>query len=139
MSFRITFSALKRNVKMKPVAAIQKELNTHTRQFCIDVLSELAPYPPPIEEGDYQRTYRLLKAWRIRDISEGDGIRWSLTNPVRDRYGRHYSGFVHGTNQTWFHADNGWRNITDVMQSIGGRGRFQKGVQDIISKGLVIS
>lgn len=139
MSFKVTFSALKRNVKMKPTAQVRAQLHEHTKQFCIDVLSELAPYPPPIEEGEYRRTFHLLKSWRIKDISAGDGIRWSLYNAVRDKYGRYYSGYVHGANQTWFHRENGWRNITEVMASIGGRKRFEKGAQDIITKGMVVS
>lgn len=142
MSVKITFAAIRSNIKMSPPEAVRKELHDYTQSFIGDLASELIKYPPPVPGSRYERTFDLLKAWRIRDISTGDGIRYALSNSVTERGRkpkRFYSEYVHGTTtQSPWHAAHGWRTVGDSLSSIGGRRRFTAEAQKIINKKLKI-
>jgi hypothetical protein len=131
MSVKVQFTAIRANAAKIPGPAVYAALHEYTQGYCAEIIMRTSEYPPPVpprsESGTgYQRTFRLLKNWRLKDVSSGAGIQYQITNPVQDRWGRYYSGYVHGpSGQTSFHAAHGWKNIADEID----RPAFKAGAQ----------
>lgn len=133
MSVRVRFTAIRANARIIPGPEVYTALHEFTRDYCSTIIIDVSEYPPevPPREGKtmgYQRTYRLLKNWRLKDVSSGVGIQYQIDNPVQDRWGRYYSGYVHGPRQASFHAAHGWKNIRDRID----RPAFKAGAQATI-------
>ena len=129
MSVRVTFSAIRANARIIPGPEVYAALHEYTRDWCANIITQVSEYPPevPPREGrrPYQRTFRLLGSWRLKDISSGVGIRYQISNSVQDKWGRYYSGYVHGPTQASFHGEHGWKNIRDYLE----RPPFKEGAQ----------
>jgi hypothetical protein len=134
MSVSVRFTAIRANARIIPGPEVYTALHEYTRGYCAEVIMNVSEYPPevPPREGKtmgYQRMFRLLKNWRLVDVSSGVGIQYSIQNSVQDRWGRYYSGYVHGpARQASFHAAHGWKNIRDSMD----RSAFKAGAQATI-------
>lgn len=130
----VQFTAIRARAKIIPGPEIAAALDTYTAAFCAEIVAETQPYPAaPGPPNTYVRTFRLLQSWRVKPLpSVGGSIGYQITNGVQDRWGRYYSGYVHGpSRQTSFHAGNGWENIRDHVD----RDEFKAGAQQIISEG----
>lgn len=138
MPIRMTFSAVRSNVRRAPNKKIHRLLEQYTERFLAhNLLSEVVYYPPVPPGSWYTRTFTLLQSWKVRPISKGKGIRYEVFNDATDPKGRHYARLVHGPTGQWpHHAAHGWRNIGESLELIGGRGRFRQGVQNIINRNL---
>lgn len=133
MAFRVSFTAIRVNAAQIPPAAIQTELRFFTKEHMDTIVGELTTYPPPVPSW-YVRTGRYGLYMVVRNTSSGGNIQYTMTNPVQDRWGRYYAGYVGGaSSQTAFHAAHGWKRVTDKLLK---RARFQSGVQAIITKGI---
>jgi len=137
MSVRVRFSAIRANSRIIHGPETYAALHEYTQSYCANFIMELVYPPPPDKPANpgtgkaYQRTYRLLRNWRLKDVSSGVGIQWQINNPAQDRWGRYYSGYVHGpSGQASFHAAWGWPNIRDKID----RPEFKKGAQLVISE-----
>lgn len=98
------------------------------------VVETTKKYPPAFADSTYERTYRLLGAWRIKRTTSG-GVQWQVTNAVQDRKtGIYYAGRVHGSAPIQpFFAGRGWLKLSDVLKAYGGRDALARGAQTIIS------
>lgn len=135
MSVRVQFTAIRANAARIPAPAVYEALHEYTRGYCAEVIMVVSVYPPPVQPGTghrpYQRTFRLLRNWRLVDASAGSGIQYRIQNSVQDRWGRYYSGMVHGpSRQVSFHAEHGWENIKDHID----RPAFKAGAQTVITE-----
>lgn len=134
MSVRVQFTAIRANARIIPGPEVYTALHEYTQGFCAEIIMETSVYPPPVLDTQtgrlaYTRTFKLLGAWRLKDISAGVGIQYVITNAAQDRRGRYYSGYVHGpTGQAGFHVQHGWENIRDHVD----RPQFKAGAQATI-------
>lgn len=138
MSVRIRFTAIRANARIVPAQEVYTALHEYTAEYCGEVIQTTSEYPPPVVPGPghkpYVRTYRLFGAWRLRDVSSGVGIQYQISNSVQDKWGRYYSGMVHGpSRQVSFHAEHGWKNIRDQFD----RPAFKTGAQAVMT-GVVV-
>lgn len=132
---RVQFTALGRKAtdRIKPFAQTRHRLEDYTQDFAERVVDVVKQYPP-VPSLNYQRTYKLFRSWRVINASRGSEIRYQITNYATDPYQRPYAGLVVGQNtQLPLHASHGWRNIGAVIEQLGGRDRFRRGAQDIIT------
>lgn len=135
--FRMSFSALRSNIKFIVPEAIRSALDSYTYSFARAAVERAAKYPPVPAGSKYIRTGTLMRSWRINNISTGEGIRHQLSNYATDPRGRPYSRLVYGPTDQWpTHAAHGWPNIADVLEELGGRGLFRRQVQEIIKQGV---
>lgn len=133
MSVRVQFTAIRANANRIPAPQVYEALHEYTRGYCAEIIMKTSEYPPPVppREGrkGYERTFRLLRNWRLIDASAGVGIQYRIQNSVQDRWGRYYSGMVHGpSRQVSFHAAHGWQNIKDNVD----RPAFKAGAQTVM-------
>lgn len=134
MSVRVSFTSIRANARIIPGPEIYAALHEYTQVYCGELITEVSHYPDPPTPAQptykpYVRTFRLLRNWTLKDESSGDGITYRIRNPVQDRWGRYYSGYVHGpSGQASFHGDHGWKNLRDYND----HGRFKAGAQAII-------
>lgn len=130
MPVLVQYTAIRANPAILPGPLIRAELDAFTRDFCGEVVIAISDYPPvPPPPNRYVRTGRLLRNWRVLSKGTGDQIKYVIDNPVQDRRGRFYVGYVQGpSGQTSFHSAHGWKNILDYKD----RDRFSTGVQAII-------
>lgn len=138
MSVRIRFTAIRANARIIPAPEAYTALHEYTQEYCANVIMETSEYPPEIAyppgRRPYVRTYRLLSNWRLKDVSSGVGIQYQISNSVQDKWGRYYSGMVHGpSRQVSFHAEHGWKNIRDHFD----RPAFKTGAQATLT-GVVV-
>lgn len=134
MSVRIRFTALRANARIIPGPEVYAALHEYTATYCAEVIQIVSEYPGPVEpppgRRPYVRTFRLLSNWRLKDVSSGVGIQYQISNAVQDKWGRYYSGYVHGpSRQASFHADHGWKNIRDFFD----RPAFRTGAQAVMT------
>ena len=130
MSVRIRFTAIRANARIIPGPEVYAALHEYTGTYCAEVITTVSEYPPVpaprVGRRPYVRTYRLLSNWRLKDVSSGVGIQYQISNSVQDKWGRYYSGYVHGpSKQASFHASHGWKNIRDHFN----RSEFKAGAQ----------
>lgn len=129
MSVRVRFTAIRANSRIIHGPETYAALHEYTQDYCSDIILQLA-YPPPQELPSYKRTFRLLLNWRLRDVSSGSGIQYQISNATQDRWGRYYSGYVHGpSRQASFHAGR-HKNIGDLVD----RPQFKQGAQLVITE-----
>lgn len=132
MSVRVRFTAIRANARIIPGPETYTALHEYTQDYCVKLIEEVSKYPAVPEttrRPPYVRTYRLLANWRLKDVSSGQGIQYQISNSVQDRWGRYYSGYVHGPRQASFHADHGWQNMKDHID----RPAFKAGAQSVMT------
>lgn len=131
MSVSVRFTAIRANARIIPTPEVRAALDEYTQLYCEKVIVEVSEYPPPVPYRpgrQYIRTFKLLKSWRLRNVSNAANIQWQINNPAQDPWNRYYSGYVHGgpgRHQASFHAEHGWKNLNDVMD----REEFKEGAQ----------
>lgn len=134
MSVRVRFTAIRANARIIPSPEVYAALHEYTRDYCAALITEVSEYPAPAEPSPphkpYARTFRLLSNWRLRDMSSGVGIQYQINNAVQDRWGRYYSGYVHGPRQASFHGAHGWKNLKDLLE----RPTFRAGAQRVMTE-----
>lgn len=133
MSVRVRFTAIRANARIIPGPETYAALHEYTQDYCVALITKVSEYPPEPapREGHkpYARTFRLLGNWRLKDVSSGVGIQYQISNSVQDKWGRYYSGYVHGPRQASFHAEHGWKNMRDEID----RPAFKSGAQAVIT------
>lgn len=133
VGFRISFTAIRSNVKYLKTGQLSKELHKYTKEWCRELIEETREYPPELLVPSYRRTRSLYRSWKVVKATGTSGIAYEVQNLVRDRYGRFYARLVHGgprgDGQWGFHADHDWILLWDALDILGGREGFRSGVQ----------
>lgn len=130
---RISFTAIRSNVRYLKTGQLAKELHKYTKEWCRELIAEVREYPAELLVPSYRRTHNLERSWRVVKARGTSGIAYEIQNMVRDKYGRFYARLVHGgprgDGQWSFHEDHGWIKLYDALDTIGGRESFRSSVQ----------
>jgi len=71
--------------------------------WSMELLQDVAAYPPPKKDSTYERTFKLFGGWK-RVLQP---LQVRLFNPVE------YAVFVQGRDQVAMHATTGWKRLHD--------------------------
>lgn len=147
MSIRVRFTAIRQRAKVLHPEAVREDLRNMLMSEAANVIMQTSVYPPPPAprargkssktgkvqyRKPYKRTFKLLRSWRARPLNVSGSLGIEVLAPARDKRGRWYSGYVHGNEQVWWHAQTGWRKLSTYWN----RMRLASKAQAIITKGL---
>lgn len=144
MALKLAFTAIRKNARLYRTDKLASNMDRYSATFVLLLEKSVKTYPAEYPQPQrYKRTFRLRNAWRTRRTSSGGNIQWTLSNAVQDRRSNvYYAARVHGTgtpndqSQMQKHKDWGWKNLYEELERMGGRGKFAKGAQAIITREL---
>lgn len=134
-NINVRFRALtdsRRNKEIVNEKRVRSAVVKFMRSYLNDVKKEVWVYPPPPPNSKYERTGRLHESWKVDVKDTSHSITGYITNDAVDDRGRHYSSYVQGQWQVWYHAQTGWKVLYDYVE----RATFRRDLQQVINDAM---
>lgn len=116
-------------------ALVRKDLQSYVHSLAEGIKQDMQQYPPVPSDSRYVRTLRLQRNWRVTPTGTAPNIGYSISNATQ------YAPLVHGTitdpgRQFWAHTEHDWPTLLAVVERRGGRARFRRDTQAIITRNV---
>lgn len=124
---KFVFRALDPRAKIRSkwpaaLALLEKDTIQYQKDWAQKLLEVVRTYPPERPGSTYQRTNTLFEGWQVSEPAySGGSLRMNISNPVE------YFTFVQGDAQQWYHAETGWKKLSDFMD----RGDYGRGIRRV--------